>query len=127
MLLHAHIDPESPFCIDKHFLSSDTDDSEQIKDNELLIPDMGDSSNSACFRIFPNPFRDVFTLALCGVTSESVMTVEVYNIHGEIVIHEQVSTYHEHAFSLNAQPPGIYLVRVEKAESVEFQRMIKHN
>jgi len=76
---------------------------------------MGDSSSSACFRIFPNPVRNVFTLALSGVTSESVMTVEVYNIHGEIVIHEQVSTYYEHAFSLKAQPPGIYLVRAKIA------------
>ena len=124
--VHAYIGSEFPFCTDKHFLSSDTDDSEYIKDHELLVPDdMTEVVSSACFRIFPNPVRDVFTLELCGFTSEPAMTVEIFDMRGEIIIREQVSTSHKHTYDLSAHPPGIYLVRVIKGDIFDIQRIIK--
>jgi hypothetical protein len=73
--------------------------------------------------IYPNPNNGVFNIMI-GTISEN-MSVEVYNIIGELVS-TQVITGNVTPVNMSQMTNGIYLVKIkEGAEVLEVTRVIK--
>jgi len=72
----------------------------------------------------PNPTKGNFELSL--PSSESELNVEVYNIHGQLIsngTHQVVSG--KIALSLENQPAGMYIVRVNSSGKIENYKVVK--
>jgi len=53
------------------------------------------------------------------------MRVEVYNMRGERIITEELPAGARHAFSLEGQQAGVFLVRVIAGERMGIERVVK--
>jgi len=51
--------------------------------------------------------------------------VEVFNMHGERIITEELPMGTRHAFSLAGQQAGVYLVRFMAGELVSIEKVVK--
>jgi len=74
--------------------------------------------------LYPNPTKGNFELALPN--SESELNVEVYNIHGQLILngtHQVVSG--KIALSLENQPAGMYIVRINSSGKTENYKVVK--
>ncbi|WP_296144602.1 chondroitinase-B domain-containing protein [uncultured Flavobacterium sp.] len=74
--------------------------------------------------LYPNPTKGNFELALPN--SESELNVEVYNIHGQLILngtHQVVSG--KIALSLENQPAGMYIVRINSGGKTENYKVVK--
>ncbi len=83
------------------------------------------NNDSSFFRIYPNPVKDYFSLVLHGFLNVSVLSVEVYNMRGEIVLVDEVSTEQPLTFSLESQPSGIYFIKAITESNAGVQYIIK--
>ncbi len=77
------------------------------------------------FRVYPNPVKDYFSLVFHGFSNVSVFTVEVYNIFGEKILGDQVSTDQTLSFSLESHPSGIYFIKAINQNNAGVQYIIK--
>jgi parallel beta-helix repeat protein len=80
---------------------------------------------SKLFSVYPNPTRDLFTIELQQYTGAELMRVEVYNMHGERIITEELPAGARHALSLEEQQAGVYLVRVVVGDRMGIERVVK--
>jgi len=72
----------------------------------------------------PNPTKGNFELSLPN--SESELNIEVYTIHGQLISsgrHQMVSGKIQ--LSLESQPAGMYIVRVNSGEKTENYKVVK--
>lgn len=82
-------------------------------------------NDSSFFRVYPNPVKDIFSLVFNDLSNVSVFTVEIYNMHGEIIYTKQVSAYQPNRLSLASQPSGVYFIRVITESNIGVQYVIK--
>ncbi len=124
--LLAYIAPDGPFCgePEKHFLTTDDMPVDTTAEEVPGIIEHIDS-DIAFFKMYPNPTKDVFTLELHNYEMESAVVVEVYGMRGDLIKRRQISGHSLQTFSLEAQQPGIYLVRITQGEKVGTERIIK--
>jgi len=128
--LLAYIDPESPFCgeMPAHFLAiDDKENAEEQSDEVLDTDDWQIVEHESFFTVYPNPTRDKFTLEFNRLAQDAMITVEVYGMRGERIIHQDVEADQQHIFSLESQQPGIYLVRVLWDGNMQVERILKRN
>lgn len=64
------------------------------------------------FRIFPNPASGKFTLRTYKVPDARLVTVQLYNIKGELLLSTSFIFEGDHEFNLNGIPDGLYFARV---------------
>jgi hypothetical protein len=75
------------------------------------------------FTIYPNPTSGLFRIK--ANTNEAVQSVMVYNSVGELVWQQaKVSTANEVEIDLQAQPTGIYFVRIATENGYVSQRLL---
>lgn len=77
------------------------------------------------FIIYPNPVKDRFSLVLRCLLNVSVLNVKVYNMHGELVFIDEASTDQPLTFSLESQPPGLYVIKAISASNAGVGYIIK--
>jgi phosphatidylserine/phosphatidylglycerophosphate/cardiolipin synthase-like enzyme len=81
------------------------------------------NSNELAFNVFPNPFKNSFTI---NVKSNSDgLKVKVINVIGQIVKEVEVSGTDELQIDLQNQPAGLYYIQVTHADKIYVQKIIK--
>ena len=78
------------------------------------------------FRLYPNPTPGWFTLELRDVDELKTITVQIFNIQGEVLVNSELPMQKQNRFDLSGKPAGIYIVRVMKDMEVGVERLIKH-
>jgi hypothetical protein len=91
-----------------------------ITDQEALS-----TSDGSFFKVYPNPTTGNFTVESNSVENLSG-TIEIFGIHGEMLISEQLPDRKKHEFSLSGRPDGIYVVRVISVSVSGISRVIKY-
>ncbi len=124
----ARITKDGTFCgyFDRHFLATepDVDHRPTTSASEVLINDEVQEQPEAFFKVYPNPTRDRFTVELLHYEPGKPVTIEVYSVLGERILYDMVPADQQHMFSLEAQHPGLYLVRVLQGERTGVERLI---
>ena len=126
--LQAHIDPISPFCGTRdHFLATETlgDDDRSTVDYATHTIDKFAVDKLPDFRVYPNPTRGKFTLEVEGHVRSEFIVVEIFNMQGDRITHKEILPHRTHVFSLESNPPGIYLIRLIDKDAVGIKRILK--
>jgi hypothetical protein len=76
------------------------------------------------FSVYPNPGRGKYFVELSESVHNSGLTIEVYNLLGELVLNNKVQN-NLIQIDLSSQPNGVYLIKVKGAERPLNQRLIK--
>jgi hypothetical protein len=79
---------------------------------------------SRIFSIFPNPTSGICTLMNKGENITGKVQVEIFNMHGELLLSTSFSGERAHQFTLTGVPPGLYFVKVTNADLVESFKLI---
>jgi hypothetical protein len=94
-------------------------------DNQLIPEPMLVKQGGDSFRVYPNPTTGKFTVELPVMSETAVVKLEVYNLRGEKLFHNQYSGPGKHLVSLEGRPKGIYLVRVIGDGVSGYAKLIK--
>lgn len=62
--------------------------------------------------IYPNPSNGVFTMVTKKEVLRAMSNIEVYNVLGEKVYSQFISSNSQFTLDLSSQPNGIYLYRI---------------
>ena len=78
------------------------------------------------FMVYPNPTSGIFTLELTNLETSGELDIEICSIHGEKMMKKKLSGSRSYVLSIAASLPGVYLLRVKSANSVETIKIIKN-
>jgi hypothetical protein len=92
-----------------------------------------DDAKNTFFKVYPNPTEGRFVVELkkefegsrFQVFDGSRFKVRVYNLFGVEVLEEQIITTRISEFSIQNQPPGIYVIRVVNGNQSGTSKIIK--
>jgi len=93
-----------------------------VASNEVPLPKTGQTF----FNVYPNPNNGRFTLELKGVGEESDVYVEIYNMRGESMQKIKMTGESKREFTLEGNPPGIYILRILHKEMAGTAKIIKN-
>jgi hypothetical protein len=77
------------------------------------------------FKVYPNPTTGSFTLESNSPENLSG-TIEIFGMHGEKLIREQLPDRKKHQFSLSGKPDGIYFIRIMSVSFTGITRIVKY-
>jgi len=77
------------------------------------------------FRIYPNPTTGKFTLELNPDIKNTVATVKIYGLMGDLVFKEEMTGVAKTEFSLGDKSNGIYIIRVMIGDRISTAKIIK--
>jgi phosphatidylserine/phosphatidylglycerophosphate/cardiolipin synthase-like enzyme len=80
------------------------------------------SRNEAEFNVYPNPFKNNFTVSVANGGS---VKVKVINIIGQVVKETETTNTTELQLDLQSQPSGIYYVQITRADKVYVKKLVK--
>lgn len=89
-----------------------------VNENEVL-------SQNQEFRIYPNPTAGPFTLELMKIEQSSTITIEVYGMLGERILHTRLPAEQYYQFDLSGKQTGMYLIRVMANDKVGIEKLLK--
>ncbi len=124
--LHARIALNNQYC------SSMKNDLVESKEND--DPDASPASDpkNTFFKVYPNPTEGRFVVEFKKELESSRFKVQgsrfqvrVYNLFGVEALEEQIITTRISEFSLQNQPPGIYIIRVFNGNQSGTSKIIK--
>jgi hypothetical protein len=113
--VHAFI--TTVFCQPEPMLASKQD----VISREILPS----APQESLFKVYPNPTAGSFTLELTEKDDATAVTIEIYNLMGERLLHQEFSGASLYQVDMSAMPRGMYIVRALNGESMEVQRIIK--
>jgi hypothetical protein len=117
--LHAYITTTGDYCENLRSMMSANDDEYLFAEP---TPDAIENSNGLI--VFPNPTKDIFTIALVG--DQRDVSVEIIDFLGKPIL----KTVHSEACSLqinlSGNPAGIYLIRLISGDQVCTSKIIKN-
>jgi hypothetical protein len=136
--LHGFISPEGPWCgevvptIPNTLQVVTKDEGRGTKDEGRGTWDEG----RTWFRVFPNPTEGWFKLEVFGADGSSPalphrseivgkVTIEIYGMNGSRILTRELDGLISSAFSLDAQPAGVYLIRIVSDDQVNTLRILK--
>lgn len=97
-----------------------------LASEEIIVPEMQNAiSESATFKVYPNPSSGVFALELSGVESTEKVTVEIYGMMGERLLRSDLSGSQIYQFDLSTMPRGVYILRIMHGGQAETQKIIR--
>ncbi|MCX6278276.1 MAG: T9SS type A sorting domain-containing protein, partial [Bacteroidetes bacterium] len=116
--LHAFITPNNQYC-------------SSFKILPFQNPE--DDDKNTFFKVYPNPTEGRFVVEVnkelegskFQVVNGSRFKVQVYNLFGVEVLEEQILTTRITEFSIQNQPPGIYIIRVVNGNQSGTSKIIK--
>ncbi|HNY01866.1 MAG TPA: T9SS type A sorting domain-containing protein [Bacteroidales bacterium] len=117
--LHAYITTTCQYCnslAGAHFLA--------MKEEEATpaVPS-GNSPGDGTLKVFPNPTPGKFRLELTGGASQ-IGSVEIYAPSGRRISTQPLKDVQQQEFSLEGNPPGLYLIRVIRGNAISAARVI---
>jgi len=80
------------------------------------------------FKIYPNPFNDIFTISLKPLTSEDLY-ITLYDIRGIIIIRKKfrnLNTMFKEELNFNNLATGVYILNVQQGPAKIAKKMIKY-
>jgi hypothetical protein len=116
---HGYIAPEGPWCIDPTKAATTPGKTVASPIPAPLQP------VKPFFRVYPNPTTGDFTIALKGYIPAEPMTVSVYNTNGLRVYETVISDTMKTDLTLDGQPSGLYLVRIDTPTRSASVRIVK--
>jgi len=81
--------------------------------------------NTPFFKVYPNPTSGEFTLEITGDCSENLVNIEIFGMHGEIVMKKIIPMERKQRFSLSYKPAGVYLIRVVVGNKVATAKIAR--
>jgi len=90
---------------------------------EEFLPPVSDQT---FFKVYPNPTNGRFTLELTGVDEESDVYVEIYTMRGESMQKIKMTGESKREFTLEGNPPGIYVMRILNKDMAGTAKIIKN-
>ncbi len=96
--------------------------------NPAILPEDVETvlAGSSLFNVYPDPTTGIFTLELKDDPQGlSGCNVEIYGMHGEMVMNENLTGGRKHNLSLEGRSAGIYLIRVGNGVKSGSLRIIK--
>lgn len=96
----------------------------RLQENEQASPvDFGQIALQ--LQAFPNPSDGLFTLETLGETATDVLTIDVYNSVGQLVISKQVnSSERRYMIDLRSHDKGMYFVRISNGTQTAHTRVL---
>jgi hypothetical protein len=79
---------------------------------------------SSTIKLYPNPTTGVVNLDLSGQLTSGKVTVEVYNVLGELIISRTVSGNSQQMIDLSTHAAGTYTVRIRTADQVLVKQVM---
>jgi len=89
---------------------------------EAIVP----VDESRFYRVYPNPTTGTFTLDLMGADVSSKVSVELYGILGERILHRDLPAgTRQQVFDLSGRQHGVYLIRVLNGTEMGVSKIVK--
>jgi len=86
---------------------------------------IGEFYNNGEIEVFPNPTNG--NLFIQNNTSNTIISVDVLNINGQVVFQNQKTNHNIQTIDLNDFPPGIYFIKlINSSQKVYHYRVIKN-
>ena len=85
------------------------------------------ASNNSTAIMYPNPFQSELNINAKGLASKTA-TVSVIALNGQLMMSQEVSVYDEYlqmTLSTEALPIGAYMLRIQTADQVIIEKLIK--
>lgn len=82
-------------------------------------------SNEATLTIFPNPFRENLQVKLEGITQGAMVSVELLDAQGKVMLSKQVNYSGQIQLESDAVSAGVYFVRVQTGTDQWVQSVVK--
>lgn len=117
--VHAFIDLGGNYCTNFTSVVSEQVIAEKPHEAELDFP------TGLFFMVYPNPTSGNFTLELMDDPDQSQVHVEIYSLLGERIASLELSGVMVHNFRLEAEKPGIFLVRVVRGSETGVLKLVK--
>jgi len=113
--MHGYIDPGGPYCA-----------APPVTMVAMGNEEIPSSSTKQYFKVFPNPTTGDVTIELDPVWSSGQTIIELFEIQGKKIMSATMKKDEvRHVFSLNANPPGIYFIRVISGNQAETKKVIR--
>jgi hypothetical protein len=87
-----------------------------------LITTIYDDLTNFYLSISPNPSSGIFTVA----SVQEITAIEIYNLLGEEVFHQQILKSSNQQINLSSQSKGIYFIKLQSADKTSIQKIIIH-
>ncbi len=113
--MHAYIDSSGLYC-------------NLIKQSDgvvSVVEEIIAKAQYPLFSIYPNPTTGTFTIEQKGEKFYAKLTVEIYNMRGEVVMTTLMAGERKHEFEFFNAPAGLYVVKVLSDDYVEIIKLIK--
>lgn len=78
------------------------------------------------FKIYPTPTSGNFTLELIRYEAFSILKIEIYNTHGQLVMDSEMPAEKKYNLSITGKQPGIYLIRVINEGNQGIGKILKN-
>ena len=114
--MHGYIAPGGPFCVTVPVTKAG------LVETKETTPTV---TESALFRIYPNPTTGNFTLEQKGEKQYGKVSVEIYGLRGDRVLATEIQGERKHEFSLSQMPVGLYFIKVIAEDDVETLKLVK--
>jgi len=118
---HIFIDPDGQYCSNYRSILAENDE-----DNSLFDAPAIDALNDSFIKVYPNPTSGEFHLLLTREYDFKNTVVEIYNMVGERIIHNELSGHSQHLINLSDKKPGLYLIKVMTGTDVWVEKVLKY-
>lgn len=102
------------------------EDTEEVamKSNELLRPLEEIETTQLNINIYPNPFEDLLTIDLTELKGQAG-TIFLFNLQGKLMTIQDFEEQNEVVLQTDALNKGIYLLKVQVADKIFSQKVVK--
>lgn len=115
----ARITQTSDYCVMTRSIVNNTS-GETIIREEILT-----NQHSQLFCVFPNPTTGLFTLELFEFEESSTITVEVYGMLGDRILHTTLPVEQYYLLDLSGKQTGMYFIKVMIEGRVGIEKLLK--
>jgi len=82
--------------------------------------------NTSEISVFPNPFTNSFTIKT-GNRSERQLSIDIFNIYGQLILHDVIPGNEDYQINLNGYPRGFYYLTVKTSDRSITYKLIKNS
>jgi hypothetical protein len=82
--------------------------------------------NTLEISVFPNPFTNSFTIKN-GNRSERQLSIGIFNLYGQLILHDVIPGNEDYQINLNGYPRGFYYLTVKNSGKSITYKLIKNS